>query len=189
MLIEDEVQVYIPADAWANSIVPGPIDKAAELDAMVRDYLAAGGCIHQIAPGISADGDCKIDKRLVRVVGVSQFSASEHMAHAAGKERRNTKRDAELVARIAELLDTPNRALLAKTLGVSDGLVKRLLQEHYPDSPLLHERFDDGPALARVRQLIAEGVTGYVNICKGANVCYKTLKRLESKYKLKGMRK
>lgn len=150
---------------------------------MVRDYLAHGGQIQEVPPGVCAEAET----RLLGVIPTTQFSKAEHLSHMAPAERRKSKRDAHLVAQIAQLLPVPNRAAISKTLGISDDLTKRLLLEHFGQEArdLLESRFDDAPALARVRQAMAGGAVGYLTICERAGVHYATLKRLESKYRLK----
>ena len=177
--------MHIPADAWAQCFVAAHPEHSAELETLTRDYLAHGGEIHEVEPGVCT-GVNKSEK-LLGVIPVTKFSRDEHLTHMAPADRRKSKRDEALVARIAAMLPVPNRAALTKALGISDDLTRRLLAEHFGDEAayLLESRFDDAPALKRVRQAMADGAIGYLNICEIACVHYATLKRLESKYRLK----
>ncbi|MCG6540224.1 hypothetical protein MCB86_09065 [Pseudomonas sp. KSR10] len=178
--------VHIPADAWAMCFVAAHPEQSAELEMLTQDYLAHGGEIHEVPAGVRTKPDSKAE-RLLGVIPTTQFSRGEHLEHMAPAERRKSKRDAKLVEQIAQLLPVPNRAAISKALGISDDLTRRLLMEHFGEEArgLLESRFDDGPALARVRQAIAGGAVGYLTICERACVHYATLKRLESKYRLK----
>ncbi len=178
-----EPDVTVPADAWAMCFVAAHPEQSAELEMLIQDYLAHGGRIHEVPSGTCSAPEAK----LLGVIPTTQFSKAEHLNHMAPAERRKSKRDAKLVEQIAQLLPVPNRAAISKALGISDDLTKRLLMEHFSEEArdLLESRFDDGPALARVRQAIADGAVGYLTICERACVHYATLKRLESKYRLK----
>lgn len=177
--------VHIPADAWAMCFVAAHPEQSAELESLTQDYLAHGGEIHEVPAGVRTE--CEAGSKLLGVIPIIKFSRDEHLSHMAPAERRKSKRDAKLVAQIAQLLPVPNRSAIRTALGISDDLTCRLIRENFADvaHELIESRFDDGPALARVRQAMDDGAVGYINICERAGVHYATLKRIETKYKLK----
>lgn len=185
----EETPIHIPADAWAFLAGHPNPQEAADLEAKVQEYLAKGGAITEVPPGVSADTTGEIDAYAHTVARNSKFSLGEHMTHTSKAREAKIKRDLHLAARIRAYLPTDNRSGLAKALGVSDGLVCRIIRDHLSDVPeamaLLESRFDDGPALKRVQAVLAEGVKGVANVCAQAEVSYKTLCKLERKYGLK----
>lgn len=185
----EEAPIHIPADAWAFLAGHPNPQEAADLEAKVQEYLAKGGAITEVPPGVSADTTSELDTHIYTLVATSKFGLDQHREHTAKARGAKLRRDQHLAARIRAYLPAESRAWLAKTLGVSDGLVCRIIRDYLADVPaaaaLLESRFDDGPALKRVQAVLAKGVKGVANVCAQAEVSYKTLYKLERKYHIK----
>lgn len=185
----EETPIHIPADAWAFLAGHPNPQQAADLEAKVQEYLAKGGTITEVPVGATADATSEIDTHIYTLVATSKFGLDQHREHTAKARGAKLRRDQHLAARIRAYLPTDNRSGLAKALGVSDGLVCRIIRDHLSEVPeamaLLESRLDDAPKLKRVQEVLAKGVKGVANVCAQAGVGYKTLYKLERKYGLK----
>jgi len=184
----EETPIHIPADAWAFLAGHPNPQEAADLEAKVQEYLAKGGTITEVPVGATADATSEIDTHIYTLVATSKFGLDQHREHTAKARGAKLHRDQHLAARIRAHLPAESRAWLAKTLGVSDGLVCRIIRDYLADVPaaaaLLEPRCNREAVLAKVQQAIAEGVVGYYNICEYADVSYGTLKKMEKLHRL-----
>lgn len=185
----EEAPIHIPADAWAFLAGHPNPQQAADLEAKVQEYLAKGGTITEVPIGATADTTGEIDTHLHTLVATSKFGLDQHREHTAKARWAKLRRDQHLAARIRAYLPAESRAWLAKTLGVSDGLVCRIIRDYLSDVPaataLLECRFDDAPKLNRVKAELAKGTIGVGNICANAGIGLKTLYNLERRYGFK----
>lgn len=183
--IIEERDVYIPADAWA-AFVPPPAH-GEDIPALVDAYLARGGKITELEPGARTDTE-ELDNFTRKIVRTSKFSMAEHAEHSAKSRRRASAkaqaRDEELAARILLLLDEPiTRKELTRAMGVSDGLVGRILSMYFRDHPhgatLINPRLQqEKEAWAKIREAIDSGMVGLNTLTKHCQVCRRTLQRL-----------
>lgn len=185
----EEAPVHIPADAWAFLAGHPNPQQAADLEAKVREYLAKGGTITEVPVGVSADTTSEIDTHVYTLVATSKFGLDQHREHTAKARGAKLRRDQHLAARIRAYLPAESRVWLAKALGVSDGLVRRIIRDYLADVPaaaaLLERRLDDTPKLNRVKAELAKGTIGVGNVCANAGIGLKTLYNLERKYGIK----
>lgn len=185
----EEAPIHISADAWAFLAGHPNPQEAADLEAKVQEYLAKGGAITEVPVGATADATSEIDTHIYTLVATSKFGLDQHREHTAKARGAKLRRDQHLAARIRAYLPAESRAGLAKALGVSDGLVRRIIRDYLADVPaaaaLLECRFDDTPKLNRVKAELAKGTIGVGNICANAGIGLKTLYSLELKYGFK----
>jgi hypothetical protein len=193
MQILEEIDTHIPADAWAmlTRSAPPPM-----LDDMVAQFLANGGQIHQVDPGVTA----VIATDFTQAINPkSKFTPQEQVAYVNAKatERSNSYRkgDAEAVATIASILPTAlSAAALTSALGCSADKMQRLLREHFADDPLAdrfrakdrdqRNREREEELVPAIRAAIASGLVGVYAIAKAIGVCTKRLVAIEKLYRL-----
>lgn len=131
----------LPADSWANADlaiehhyrIPGRITQA-ELDRMEAEFLARGGCIEEIAAGVSAEVSLFNGRP---VGGSSMFLPEERIAHDTKRIARIYDGDAEVVEKLKAALPTAamQRDLTA-ACNCSRDKVVRILKTYFADDPL-----------------------------------------------------
>lgn len=191
-LIED-TEVFIPADAWATLTPPAP---PAPIDDMVAAFLAAGGKIHQVDPGVSAT-----DVSGVRVLTMpsTKFDAHQQLAHATAKASKRSRQaragDLEAVALVKAMLPTASSAVaIANALYCTEDKLQRLLREYFADEPMADRfrRLDrdarnkevEDQVVPAVRKAIADGMVGIYAIAKHVGICTKRLNEINVLYRL-----
>lgn len=131
----------LPADSWAKADqaleqhyrIPGRITQA-ELDRMEAEFLARGGCIQEIAAGVSAEVSLFNGRP---VGGASVYLPEERIAHDTKRIARIYDGDAEVVEKLKEAL--PSAELqrdLTAACGCSRDKVVRILRTYFADDPI-----------------------------------------------------
>ncbi|WP_055128547.1 helix-turn-helix domain-containing protein [Pseudomonas mediterranea] len=193
-----------PADAWASNNTTGHAPEELDLEAMVRQYLANGGKIQEVAQGASA----------VEIRGAAAFNAtfyttphvSEELIKARVAHNRTTNAvinhrmyggDGKLVEKLGKLLDgQPPRKDILSAMGMSDDRLQRLLRMYFNDDPraahykkLTHEKRHeltnphDAAIAAAIRKCLDAGYT-LTQTSKLTGYSASTVRRIVEKYRL-----
>lgn len=132
----------LPADAWARSAeelndhhfkVKGRISQA-EIDRLEAEFLAAGGEIQAIPTGVSGEDSSQFNNRTVAILGPSQFSTAEQIAHAAELTKKAYAADADLIALVKEHLpDAKSTKGLCQACSCHADKLDRILRTYFAD--------------------------------------------------------
>ena len=163
-----------------------------DLDALIREHLAKGGTIQQVATGVTAE------PAVVPVAARhdSRFSAEARTQRHNAREKRKRKQDARYVEQLQTLLDTPDvtAKALTEALGCSTSILQRLFRDYFKGDPRIEpflentlearkEQFRQ-QALAKLREALDQGIRGYVQLADHTGVSTNTIRRLAKKHKL-----
>lgn len=136
----------LPADAWINSAAAldqhtsqsGGV-KHSDLDKLMTDFIAKGGSVKEIPPGVSGE-PTKFNNRVLNgSTPQSPFNISERQAHAdkadADIRRRKAAEDAPTILKVAEGLKTaPTARDLRAHAGISSDKLQRILSTYFSDN-------------------------------------------------------
>lgn len=182
--IIEEVEIHIAPDDWRSVIGMGL--KEDWLADKVDEYLAKGGKITTIEPGVTTD--------IIQEV-VSGFNTANSKHRDVVNERRAKQQEAAdraIIPKVDKALDNcyeRTMAEVAKSIKTSPGRLRRILALYFPDDPRQDQmsfgRTKTDTELradaARVQALYDAGMTGWNRLHSAAGISYETMKKLHEK--------
>lgn len=147
--IEEDIT---PADAWAEGVnepdkKSGVKINQANLEWLEIEFLANGGEIQIIPPGVSGSPDVHFNSTAAPSKNPDKFSNSRK-AHEDSRARRYYSKDDELVELITQALPSAElKQDLAKACKCSDDKVQRLLRTYFIGNPAAQPFMRKSPSL------------------------------------------
>lgn len=190
----EEREIHIPADAWASL---APMAPPAPLDDMVAQFLAQGGQIHQVAPGVTAAP--LTDFTRTATSPSARYTPEQQMAHvivkAEKRQRAMRAGDPEAVALIDRMLPTATSArAIADALFCTESKLHRLLREYFAEDPRANRfRHKDRETqmadyerelVAKIKQAVADGIKGMTPIANHCGTSFTRVVDVNRKYRL-----
>ena len=184
----------LPADAWARSAeelndhhfkVKGRISQA-EIDRLE----AAGGEIQAIPTGVSGEDSSQFNNRTVAILGPSQFSTAEQIAHAAELTKKAYAADADLIALVKEHLpDAKSIKGLCQACSCHADKLDRILRTYFADDarakPFRRVSSEEREAHIVKQYPAIAGTMGLRQAASTLHVSMNELKRIIALYRLK----
>lgn len=127
-----EIEERFSADAWRDPVYVEHRITHEDLQAATEAWLAAGGCITQVASGVQNATLSSFNSRIVST-SVAGLSASENQAaREQVTHMKRATRDAELCALLNELApEGLQRAAYAARMGIKDSVLQRILKTYF----------------------------------------------------------
>lgn len=209
--LEEDGDVIVSPDDWAELVAkPAPLDIRAELQRQVDEYLAHGGKVQEFEPGESAlepskplwsfpVGKAAAPNHELRDAGIARrieaAKAPKRKLQGVAAPKTYAPRDPELVAALNLALGSATTAKdLCRKVNISPEKLERLLVQFYKTDPraarfLKRSREDRNDMLAavllpRIRNAIASGAKGALNIATICHTSSTTLNKLCAKYRI-----
>lgn len=176
-VIIEEQDLHIDADEWKSVVGMGL--KEDYLEQLVEEYLANGGQIQEVPPGVTAE--CF----QVKISGFNVVDSAQASLRIKQRVARRSKADEELVTKLNDLLGHHVRKDMRKMLGISDGKLQRLLNDYFADDPRAdasraspNGRDEPETIARRVKEVQAAGVKGMSATIKAVGTSYPMMRRL-----------
>lgn len=126
-----EIEERFAADAWREPVYVEHRITHEDLTAATEAWLAAGGCITQVASGLQNSTSSSFNSRIVSTSVAGLDAAEKQRARELSSSAQRIIRDMEWVAQIKRFAaDKPNRRELSEHLGVSVGVLRRLMDTY-----------------------------------------------------------
>ena len=163
-----------------------------DLDALIREHLAKGGTIQQVATGVTAE------PAVVPVAARhdSLFSAETRTQRHNTRAQKKLKQDAPRVEQLKTLLDNPavTAKALTEALGCSTAVLQRLFKDYFRGDPRIEpllentleartERYRQ-QALVKLREALAQGIRGHAQLSAHTGLGSTVIRNLAKKHKL-----
>lgn len=185
------------ADAWVRSgdelndhfKARGRITQA-EIDRLEAEFFAKGGEIQAIPTGVSGEDSSQFNNRTVAILGPSQFSTAEQIAHAAELTKKAYAADADLIALVKEHLpDAKSIKGLCQACSCHADKLDRILRTYFADDarakPFRRVSSEEREAHIVKQYPAIAGTMGLRQAAATLHVSMNELKRIIALYRLK----
>lgn len=189
----------IPADAWANYVPQIPELDSGALNSLVDSFLAQGGAIVEVPPGVTAEPLDVKDMMDSDFTNADLYTPEERAAYkaerAAKREHRLRAGDDKRVAAVRDQLPIAKcTKALAKATELSPHVLQRILRDYFADEPMA-DRFraldrdqqvslNEAALIAKIRIALGNGVVGLGNVAKACGSSFTKVAELNTRCKL-----